>query len=229
MAPCKFIFSILLFSLLHSGLDAQNPFEGISRFREENSALMKKVNVDQRIVFIGNSITEGWFHLRPEFFANKPYVNRGISGETTAQMLLRFRQDVIDLNPSAVVIMGGTNDIAWDPSSIEIGTIVGNIISMTELALANNIKVILCSVLPTIGFYPSTQAYFATEIIEINRRIKNYADSKGLMYVDYHTAMADESNGLKKHLGYDTVHPNQAGYLIMEPILKEKLRSITRE
>jgi lysophospholipase L1-like esterase len=172
---------------------------------------------------MGNSITEGWLNIRPEFFANKPYVNRGIGGQTTPQMLLRFRQDVINLMPSAVVILAGINDIAGNtgPSTIEM--IVDNIVSMAELAKANNIKVILCSVLPASDFPWRPGLEPVEKVVKLNVLLKTYANKHNLVYVDYFTAMADKSNGLKNELGSDGVHPNIAGYLIMEPLIEKAI------
>jgi lysophospholipase L1-like esterase len=170
---------------------------------------------------MGNSITEGWIKSRPEFFEGKPYVNRGMSGQTTPQMLLRFRQDVIDLNPSAVVILAGINDIAGNtgPSSIEM--IMDNLISMAELAIANKIKVVFCSVLPAKDFPWRPGLEPAEKVVKLNALLQNYSKEQGLIYVDYFSAMVDGSNGLKEDLGYDGVHPNALGYSIMEPLVEK--------
>ena len=172
---------------------------------------------------MGNSITEGWSRLRPDFFSNKPYINRGIGGQTTPQMLLRFRQDVIGLTPSVVVILAGINDIAENtgPSTIEM--IVNNIVSMTELAKANKIKVILCSVLPAYDFPWRQGLEPAKKVLELNKQLKAYADDNKLVYIDYFTPMVNESNGLKKELGTDGIHPNVTGYLVMEPLIEQAI------
>lgn len=183
----------------------------LERFKKENSELSVPKTDETRIVFMGNSITEGWLRIRPEFFNNKPYINRGISGQTTPQMLVRFRQDVINLKPKAVVILAGINDIAGNtgPSTIEM--IVDNITSMTELAKANNIKVIICSVLPAYDFPWRKGLEPAEKVVKLNELLKAYAEQQNLVYVDYFTAMTDENNGLKNELGSDGVHPNIAG------------------
>jgi lysophospholipase L1-like esterase len=222
MKTLKLTISILLTLLFFEFSYAQD-WANLNRFQKENAELTISKPNEYRIVFMGNSITEDWLGIRPEFFANKPYINRGISGQTTPQMLLRFRQDVINLMPSAVVILAGINDIAGNtgPSTIEL--IAGNIISMAELAKANNIKVILCSVLPAYDFPWQQGLEPAEKVVKLNRLLKTYANKHNLVYVDYFTAMADESNGLKKELGSDGVHPNITGYLIMEPLVEKAI------
>lgn len=198
----------------------------LSRYQKENAKLEMPKPSQPRIVFMGDSITEGWINKRPDFFSDNAYVNRGISGQTTPQMLLRFRQDVINLKPSAVVILGGINDIAGNTGHSTIEMIVNNIVSMVEISKANHIKVILCSVLPAnhipwqIGLEP------AEKIIELNTLLKNYANQHNLIYVDYFTPMADKGNGLKEKFGSDSVHPNISGYLIMEPLIKEAISKV---
>ncbi|WP_395067412.1 SGNH/GDSL hydrolase family protein [Flavobacterium sp.] len=176
------------------------------------------------IVFMGDSITEFWKVNNQSFFANNLFINRGISGQTTPQMLLRFRQDVINLKPKAVVILAGINDIAENTGPISIGQIMENIISMVALAQANKIKVILCSVLPAYKFNWNTKLQPADKVIQLNQMIATYASKHKITYVDYFTAMVDENNGLLKKYGDDGVHPNIEGYKIMEqmvlPILK---------
>src|SRR5262249_2058195 len=162
-------------------------------------------------VFMGNSITEGWFKADPEFFKGKSYVGRGISGQTTPQMLVRFRQDVINLKPFAVVILAGTNDIAGNTGPATLEEIFGNIASMAELASSNKIKVILSSILPVFDYPWKPGLQPAEKIVSLNQMIKNYATKNGHIYLDYFSAMADERHGLKKELGDDGVHPNMAG------------------
>lgn len=221
MKTLKLTFIMLTF-LLFEFSHAQD-WANLKRFQKENTELTISKPNEHRVVFMGNSITEGWLGKRPDFFANKPYVNRGISGQTTPQMLLRFRQDVINLMPSVVVILAGVNDIAGNtgPSTIEM--IGDNIISMAELAKANNIKVILCSVLPAYDFPWRQGLEPAEKVVKLNRLLKTYANKHNLVYVDYFTAMADESNGLKKELGSDGIHPNITGYLIMEPLVENAI------
>ena len=210
----------MLFTTLSYGQDWAN----LKRFQQENSELMLAKAHENRVVFMGNSITEGWLSIRPEFFKNKPYVNRGISGQTTPQMLLRFRQDVIHLKPSTVVLLAGINDIAENtgPSTIEM--IANNIISMAELAKANHINVIICSVLPANKFPWREGLKPAEKVIKLNALLQSYSKKHKLAYVDYYSAMVNDSHGLKKELGEDGIHPNKNGYLIMEPILEKAIK-----
>ncbi len=215
----------LLLALLLSLCSFENAYAqdwaNLERFQDENAQLMMPDSSQQRVVFMGNSITEGWINSRPEFYAGKPYVNRGISGQTTPQMLLRFRQDVIDLNPSAVVILAGINDIAGNTGPSTIEKIMDNLISMAELATANHIKVVLCSVLPAKDFPWRAGLEPAGKVVKLNMLLKSYADEHHLVYVDYFSAMVDDSKGLKEDLAYDGVHPNALGYSIMEPLVEE--------
>ena len=197
----------------------------LDRYRKANTELKTPAKNEQRVVFIGNSITDNWTRDHGQFFeANPSYVNRGISGQTSAQMLLRFRPDVIELKPKVVVISAGTNDIAGNRGAISIERIAGNIFSMVELARANNIKVVLASVLPASSYSWSPSVEPADKIIELNKLIKAYAKENNLVYLDYYTPMVNEEKGLKAELGRDTVHPNAAGYNIMEPLVKEAIQ-----
>ena len=216
--------SLMLFVMLFNTLSYAQDWANLKRFQKENSELMLPRANEHRVVFMGNSITEGWLSIRPEFFVNKPYVNRGISGQTTPQMLLRFRQDVIHLKPSIVVILAGINDIAQNtgPSTIEM--IANNIISMAELAKANHINVIICSVLPAFDFPWREGLKPAEKVIKLNALLKSYSNKNKLEYVDYYSAMVNDSHGLKKELGEDGIHPNKIGYLIMEPILEKAIK-----
>lgn len=191
---------------------------GLDHFKAENANVVAITPNEKRVVFMGNSITEGWIGIHPEFFVGKFYFNRGISGQTTPQMLLRFRADVIKLKPRVVVILAGTNDIAGNtgPSTIEM--IEDNLISMAQLAKANDIKVILCSVLPVYDYPWKPGLKPAEKIIELNKLIKAYADKSGSIYLDFFSAMVDERNGLKAEYSKDGVHPNEAGYNVMEPL-----------
>ncbi len=195
----------------------------LNRFKEENKEVgLPKTNED-RVVFMGNSITQGWGELAPEFFDNPNYINRGIGGQTTPQMLLRFRQDVLKLYPKVVIILAGTNDIAGNtgPSTLEM--IEDNLYSMAQLAQANNIEVVLCSIVPVFDYPWKTGLEPAHKIIELNQRIKEYADTHGIVYADYFSEMVDERNGLKAELTNDGVHPTHAGYQVMAPIAKKAI------
>jgi lysophospholipase L1-like esterase len=217
---CLFM-SILLFSGLE--LNAQD-WPNLERFRKENAALTAPAKGENRVVFMGNSITQGWIEKRPEFFTNNPYVNRGISGQTTPQMLIRFRQDVIALQPKAVIILAGTNDIAGNtgPSTLEM--IEDNLASMAELANANNIRVVLSSVLPVLDYPWKKGLEPAEKIVTLNAWMKAYCEKKGFIYLDYFTPMANEQHGMKAELTRDGVHANVAGYKVMEPLVEAAIQ-----
>lgn len=233
MKRIQLVFTMcLLFSLLNPNayaqrdsatteLNATNDWPNLRRYRSENAALK---NQGDRVVFMGNSITDGWSKVSPEFFKDKPYVNRGISGQTTPQMLVRFRQDVIDLHPAVVVILAGINDIAGNtgPSSLEM--IENNLASMAQLAKANNIKVILSSVLPAFSFPWRPEVNPVQKVTDLNQWIKNFAQKNNLLYVDYYSAMVDERKGLPEKYSKDGVHPNKEGYHIMEPLVEKAIR-----
>ena len=197
----------------------QNDWAQFGRYAEAN----KSVETPTRVVFMGNSITDGWWNTDSLFFKNNRYIGRGIGGQTTAQMLVRFRADVIDLQPKAVVILAGTNDIAQNNGYIAPENILGNIISMAELAKANNIDVVLCSILPAYEYGWRKGLEPADKIIALNKMIKEYADRHNLTYVDYHSALKDARNGLPEKYSKDGVHPTMEGYKIMERLISEAL------
>ena len=195
------------------------------RYRKSNEELIAPSKKEKRVVFIGNSITDNWTRDHGIFFEKNPtYVNRGISGQTSSQMLVRFRPDVIELNPKVVVISAGTNDIAENRGPITINRIAGNIFSMAELAKQNGIKVILASVLPASSYSWCPSIIPSDKIIELNKLIKKYAKENKIIYLDYYTPMVNENKGLIKELGRDTVHPNAAGYDIMEPLVNQAIK-----
>lgn len=195
----------------------------LNYFREDNTRVGLPQPNEDRVVFMGNSIIQGWEELAPAFFENPHYINRGIGGQTTPQMLLRFRQDVIKLHPKVVVILAGTNDIAGNtgPSTLEM--IEDNIYSMAELAKVHNIEVVLCAVLPVFNYPWQIRLEPAEKIIELNHRIENYANTHGIVYADFFTPMVDEQNGLKAAYTNDGVHPTPAGYKVMAPITEEAI------
>ena len=191
--------------------------------------LNKEVIIDKnegRIVFIGNSITQGWKNFMPEMFDNQTFINRGISGQTSTEMLVRFRTDVINLKPKVVVILAGTNDIAGNTLFRGLEIVAGNISSMAELASQNNIKVILCSVLPAADFPWRKGKNPDIKIPLLNRLIKDYAQKKGFYYLDYYNLMNDGNNGLKKDYGNDGVHPNMNGYKLMQKMVLDAISNI---
>jgi lysophospholipase L1-like esterase len=215
---------IIMLASLFTNLSAQaQDWANLERFRQENAKLPVPAKNEKRVVFMGNSITEGWGNLYPAFFRDKPYINRGISGQTTPQMLIRFRPDVINLKPAVVVILAGANDIAGNtgPSTLEM--IADNIYSMAELAKAHGIKVVLSSVLPAYDFPWRPGLEPAPKIAALNKMIKEYAMQHGCVYLDYYTAMVDERLGLKAELTYDGVHPNEAGYKVMSPLAEKAI------
>ncbi|WP_297793191.1 SGNH/GDSL hydrolase family protein [uncultured Eudoraea sp.] len=213
---------ILCILIIASSLNAQD-WADLKHFKVANQELLEPKTNENRVVFMGNSITIGWSHHKPGFFEGKPYVNRGISGQTTPQMLVRFRQDVIDLKPKVVVILAGTNDIAGNTGPSTLQMIADNLMNMAELAEANGIKVVLCSVLPAYD-YPWRKGLMPNKKIPaLNKIIKDYANSKGFVYLDYFSAMTDGKNGLKKELGSDGVHPNKKGYELMAPLAEQAI------
>jgi len=223
-----FLIAIILLSqMMISKLQAQKrEFANIKRYEEANSDLAPPSRNENRVVFMGNSITDSW---PEEFFQGKPYINRGISGQTTPQMLIRFRPDVIDLKPKVVVILAGTNDIAGNTGPATLDMITDNIKSMCELAAYNNIRVVLCSVLPA-NIYPWSEGIEPADIIiELNKRLKKYARKNNYIYLDYYTPMADEDKGLKAAYANDAVHPNNEGYKLMESLVEEAISKALSE
>jgi len=217
------IVLILIFSI--PGLLAQD-WANFERFKEANEKLGMIEEGETRVVLMGNSITQEWPKLSADFFKGKPYINRGISGQTTPQMLVRFRADVVDLKPQVVVILAGTNDIAENTGPTTLQMIMDNIASMSEIAVANNIKVILCAVLPAFD-YPWRPGLSPNEKIPaLNAMIEAYAMSTGHVYLDYFSAMTDGNDGLRKELTYDGVHPDKNGYKVMEPMLEKAVAEV---
>ena len=206
----------------------QTDWAYLQRYRSENAALGPPRPGENRVVFMGNSITEGWAKYFRTMFAGKPYVGRGIGGQTTPQMLVRFRQDVIALKPAVVVILAGTNDIAGNtgPSTVEM--IEDNLASMAELARANGIEVVLSSVLPVYDYPWRRGLEPAPKIVALNAWMKQYAATHGAVYLDYHSAMADERQGMKPELASDGVHPNEAGYRLMAPLVERAIAEALR-
>jgi lysophospholipase L1-like esterase len=199
----------------------RHDFGWLARFKEADLALTPPAQGENRVVFMGDSITEGWHFTGADgFFNGKPYINRGISGQTSPQMLVRFRQDVIALQPKVVVILAGTNDLAGNTGPMTLEQTEDNLASMADLAAANHIKVVLCSVLPSYDFPWKQGLEPAPKILQINAWIKAYAEQKGYIYVDYHSAMKDARNGLPAALSKDGVHPLPAGYAVMTPLVE---------
>jgi lysophospholipase L1-like esterase len=198
-----------------------NDFGWLAHFSDANAQLPEPQPDEKRVVFMGDSITEGWHFDGPNgSFAGKPYVNRGISGQTSPQMLVRFRQDVVDLKPTVVVILAGTNDIAGNTGPMTPEQTEDNLRDMAEIATANHIRVVLCSVLPAFDFPWKPGLEPAPKVLALNAWMKSYAADKGFVYVDYHSAMKDDRDGLPAALSKDGVHPTQAGYAVMAPLVE---------
>ena len=195
-------------------------FGQLARYREADAALKPPAPGESRVVFFGDSITDIW-HL-DEYFPGKSYINRGIGGQTTPQMLVRFRQDVIDLHPKVVIILAGTNDIAGNTGPMRIEDIEANYASIAELARVHNISLIYSSVLPVHDYTPRARDFFAqrspAKILELNRWLKDYCASNGCLYLDYFKSMVDDKGLLKKDLSDDGLHPNAAGFKVMAPL-----------
>lgn len=197
-----------------------NDFGELARYREENARLSPPSANEKRVVFFGDSITDGW--KLQKYFPGKNYINRGISGQTTSQMLVRFRQDVIDLNPDVVVILAGTNDIAGNTGPISLRDIETNLASMAELARAHNIRVVLSSVTPVHDYTSASRDFYSTRpparILELNLWLKNYCAENHAFYLNYFDALSDGKGLMKRELAEDGLHPNDAGYALMAPL-----------
>lgn len=177
-----------------------------------------------KVVFMGNSITDAWFRIHPEFFTDNGFTGRGIGGQTTSHMLTRFQADVIDLQPKVVVIMAGTNDIAQNNGVISHKHILQNIQSMCELAQYHKIKPILCSILPAYEFRWNKELQPAADVKLLNDMMKKYAQKNKIPYIDFYSALVDERGGLPANIAADGVHPNIDGYAIMESIVLKTIR-----
>jgi lysophospholipase L1-like esterase len=221
------LFTILLLATTFAATAQGQDWAGLNRYADANRELPPPAKHERRVVFMGNSITEGWVKADSAFFSSR-YVGRGISGQTTGQMLVRFRADVINLKPAVVVILAGTNDIAENNGPTTLEAILGTIVSMAELARANKIRVVLCSVLPAYDYPWRRGLHPDTKIPQLNAMIRAYAEANRIPYVDYFTPMADERNGLKAGLSKDGVHPLAAGYAIMKPLMEAGIRQALR-
>jgi len=197
----------------------------LARYRDANATLKPPTAGESRAVFFGDSITDIWNIA--ESFPGKPYINRGIGGQTTSQMLVRFRQDVINLEPKAVVILAGTNDIAGNTGPISNEDIEANYSTLAELARAHNLRVIFSSILPVHNYTPKAEEFFAQRpperILSLNRWIKDYCAANDLIYLDYFSAMVDDKGLLKRDLADDGLHPNKAGYAIMAALAQKAI------
>lgn len=204
----------------------QLDWPNLARFRQADLELAPPAAGENRVVFLGDSITQGW-HL-DQSFPGKPYVNRGISGQTSPQMVLRFHQDVVALKPKAVILLAGTNDVAENTGPITAEETLNNIAAIAEMASQNGIRVVLCSVLPAADFrwHPGLEP--APKIAALNQLIRAYAEAHHYAYVDYYSAMKDENGGLPATLSKDGVHPLPAGYAVMAPLAEKAIEEVLK-
>lgn len=222
------VLTMIAFSLFLSKKTIAQDWPNLAKYKEANMQLAATENMGNRVVFMGNSITEGWSNANPDFFKENPYINRGIGGQTTPQMLLRFKQDVIDLKPKIVVILAGTNDIAGNTGPMTLEQIRDNILSMVQLAEANNIIPIVCSVLPAYNYPWRPGLAPNVKIPALNELLKAMARAQNVPYLDYFAAMADERNGLPKALTTDEVHLTKAGYDELEKQVQPLLAQLQK-
>lgn len=203
----------------------------LARYREANSSLKPPAPGENRVVFFGDSITDIW-HL-DRSFPGKPYINRGIGGQTTSQMLVRFRQDVIDLEPKVVVILAGTNDIAGNTGKISNDDIEANFATMAELARLDHVRVVFASILPVHNYTPQSQEFFnsrpMSRIVALNMWLKGYCAAGGCVYLDYFNSMLDPKGMLKRDLADDGLHPNDAGFAVMAPLAEKAIAAALAE
>ena len=199
-------------------------FPNLKRYHDENAKLGPPAPGENRVVFMGDSITDNWGRKYGKFFPGKPYINRGIGGQTTPQMLIRFRPDVIALKPKAVVILAGTNDIAGNTGPMTLEAIEDNLMSMADLARVSGIRVVLSSVMPVCDYIrPQTERRPPEKILALNAWIKDYAAKNGFVYLDYYPAMIDDKQMLKRELTDDGLHPNDAGYELIAPLAEKAI------
>ena len=217
----KIAICLVVATVLPAMALAQNDWANVAKYSKANA----EVDFRPVAVFMGDSITEGWYRDDPDFFTSNNILGRGISGQTTSHMLCRFRQDVVVHSPEYVVILAGTNDIALNNGPVALEDVFANIVSMCDIAKANNIKPVLCSVLPCTGYkWRPEVTDAAAKIVALNAMLKEYAQKNGLIYVDYHTPMKNEEDGLPQSLSHDGCHPLIEGYKIMERILLDALK-----
>jgi lysophospholipase L1-like esterase len=219
----KLLIILLSFSAITVKAQQNQDWPNLKRYEGENSKVLPPAAGEKRVVFMGNSITEGWRRMDSAFFVSHDYIGRGISGQTTPQMLVRFREDVINLHPEVVVILAGINDIAENTGPNKLENVLGNIQSMVELARAAHIKVVISSVLPAnrLSWRPGIDP--TEKVIQLNKMLKDYADANKVVYLDYYSAMVDDKKGLPSNLSFDGVHPTLAGYKVMEPLAEKAI------
>lgn len=206
-------------------IEKETDWANINHYKEANSKLGAPLDSEKRVVFMGDSITENWEIINPEFFSENKFINRGIGGQTSPQMLIRFRSDVIELKPSLIIILAGTNDIAGNTGPTTIKMIANNIISMSELAISHGINVIISSVLPVYNYNWSDVEEPNKEIVNLNKILSDYSTEKNLSYLDYYSSMVDSRPGLKKEYSDDEVHPNNAAYALMSDLALKVIKN----
>ncbi len=215
---------ILLSALLFTSLATAQDWPNLAKYAADNARIGPPAPAESRVVFMGDSITEGWNAANGPFFPDKPYINRGISGQTTPQMLIRFHPDVVALKPKVVVILAGTNDIAGNTGPATLESIEENFMAMCDIAKANGIKVVLASVTPVFDYPWKPGLQPVPKIAALNAWLKDYAAKNGYVYLDYFSAMVDpETQGMKGPLASDGVHPTKAGYAIMAPLAEKAI------
>jgi lysophospholipase L1-like esterase len=225
------VLGIFSASLLHAQSKINENWADWANFKkyaEQNKAVPARVKGEKRVVFLGNSIFEGWLRLRPEFFAGKPYYDRGISGQTTPQMLLRFYEDVLALDPEVIVLKAGINDIAQNSGPYNPLQTLNNIKAIAQLARANGIKVILCSVLPASDFRWRPGLEPGDKVIALNNAIRDFAKSDGFYYLDLYSSVVDDKKGMKAEYANDGVHPTVEGYKVLEPLVEDAIRKVKK-
>lgn len=221
-------YIILIFLATMSFFGYSQDWFGFNRYQADNERIIASGDYPE-VVFMGNSITEIWAMYHPDFFSSNNFCGRGISGQTSAQMLVRFTNDVVNLHPKAVVIMAGTNDVAHNDYWVEPERVVENIVAMCNLALAHDIIPIISSIPPCSEFvWRKEIENVGQTIVEINRVLKTYAEENGLVYVDYHSALADENLGFPKALSEDGCHPDPETYFTMEDLVLNAIRKVLK-
>jgi lysophospholipase L1-like esterase len=228
---CLLVLGIFSASLLQAQSKINENWADWANFKkyaEQNKAVPARVKGEKRVVFLGNSIFEGWLRLRPEFFAGKPYYDRGISGQTTPQMLLRFYEDVLALDPEVMVLKAGINDIAQNSGPYNPLQTLNNIKAIAQLARANGIKVILCSVLPASDFRWRPGLEPGDKVIALNSAIRDFAKTEGFYYLDLYSSVVDDKKGMKAEYANDGVHPTVEGYKVLEPLVEDAIRKVKK-
>ena len=227
--------SFLLLNFMISSAFAQNKSEegwinwtNFKKYVNQNKEVKEKQKGEVRVVFLGDSIFEGWSVARPDFFKGKPFFNRGISGQVTAQMLLRFQEDVVNLLPNVLVLKAGINDIAENAGAYDQQKTLNNIKSIVQLARANKIKVVLCSVLPANRFVWRPALTPADKVIELNTALQAYAKEEDILYLDLYAAVVDDKKGMKAAYAKDGVHPTVEGYQVLEPLVEEAIKRVKK-